>query len=163
MSEKRKQALVAYLAGLFGVAFLIVSISLVIELRNGSDPANSNTAAKVTALQEQIQALTAENQQLQSTVDELSNTILEIQEGAEFLEGNAYNATSEIELLNKKVLAYYYLAEAQRAYMNEDKAALKDPTSKLTTLYQYLEERDQDSYFLILEHMEQVYFGVDKE
>ena len=33
MSEKRKKALVLYMAGLFGVAFLIVSISLGIQIK----------------------------------------------------------------------------------------------------------------------------------
>ena len=154
MSEKRKQALVTYLAALFGIAFVVVSISLIVQInKNGS--ANTTSGQRVEALQTQVQDLQAQNAELSAKADELQDTILEIQEGTEYLEGIAYEATYHITDLENQVLAYRWLVAAQTAIFNEDSVSLYEAADNLAKLYTYLNPNDQQSYEMVLEYMNQ--------
>ena len=154
MSEKRKQALVTYLAALFGVAFVVVSISLIVQInKNGS--ANSTSGQRVEALQIQVQDLQTQNAELAAKTQELQDNLLEIQEGTEYLEGIAYEATSHITSLENQVQAYRWLVAAQTAIFNDDMVSLYDAAENLAKLYPYHNPHDQQSYELVLEHMNQ--------
>lgn len=122
MSEKRKKALVIYLAGLFGVAFLIVSFSLSIQLKKNT--LNATTAEKVIALQEEIQQLKSEKKALEGNVEDLENQISEIIEGFEYLEGKAYESTARIKGQERLIEIYRYLTAYQQAAANEDEEAM---------------------------------------
>ena len=152
MSEKRKQALVAYLAALFGVAFIVVLISLIIQI-NQSGTANATSAEKVLALQTQVQQLQEENQELSDQAKQLQDTVLEIQEGTEFLESAAHEATANIEKLEQELQASSMLIRAQTALINNDSTALYESMVKLETLFPYLNSQDQQSYKMILDHI----------
>lgn len=118
MSERRKKALVIYLAALFGVAFIIVSFSLGIQLKKNT--LNATTAEKVVALQEEIQGLESEKRQLQQEKQELENQVGEILEGFEYLEGTAYAATNRISQLERVTELYEYVCWYYQARLAED-------------------------------------------
>lgn len=122
MSEKRKTALVVYMAGLFGVAFLIVSISLGIQIKKNT--LNTTSAEKVVALQNEIQQLKGEKEELENTVDELQTSFEEFLEGYEYLEGKQYEATAQIKSQQRLLEIYGYLTAYQQAVINEDEDAL---------------------------------------
>lgn len=160
MSDKRKQALVTYLAAIFCIAFVVVLISLVIQINRGNS-ANETTADKVLSLQTRVQDLQTENQNLNNTIKELQDTVLEIQEGTEYLEGVAYDATAKIEELEQTQQAYAYLVAAQNAYINADRETLIEATEELETLYNRLDPDALQAYYIIMEHMEEYYLGVE--
>lgn len=121
MSEKRKKALVIYLAGLFGVAFLIVSISLGIQINKNT--ANATSAEKVIALQDEIQNLKADKKELEAGIDTLEDQLSEILEGFEHLEGKAYEATARIKGQERLIEIYGYLTTYQQAVIEGDEEA----------------------------------------
>lgn len=136
MSEKRKKALVVYLAALFGVAFVIVSISLGVQLKKNT--LNTTTAEKVVALQEEVQKLESENKQLKEEKQELENQLSEILEGFEHLEGTAYAATNRINQLERIRELYEYVTGYDQARLAED----ADAQSKYLA---YLEQAQQEA------------------
>ena len=169
MSEKRKSALVTYLALLFGIAFVIVSISLIVQLRKGNDPNQSAIAANVAALQSELQELKAENEELkglqeqnlrlQEQVDALQVALKEAQSDSEYLEGNAYNAQASAGLKDEQLKAYDLLTKAQYAYVTGDAETLRSAAKELAGLYTHLSNDAKDAYFMLLEYMEQPYLG----
>ena len=60
------------MAALFGVAFLIVSISLGIQINKNT--LNATSAEKVVALQDEIQQLKNENKELEDSVEAVLNS-----------------------------------------------------------------------------------------
>ena len=122
MSEKRKKALVAYLAGLFGVAFLIVSFSLGVQLKKNT--LNATSAEKVVALQDEIQQLKTENKELENSVDYLKTNLSEVLEGLEFLEGNAHEATAHIQRQERLLEINSCLISYQQAVIAQDEEAI---------------------------------------
>ena len=150
MSEKRKKALVVYLAALFGIAFIIVSISLGIQIRQGNT-VSTTAAERVEAMQNQMHNLNEENDLLKKQVKGLETTIDEIMEGMEFLEGNAYAATAKIEELTYRLEAYEYLVDVQQALQNGDREALLANLEKLEPLSEFLSEEDTEIYNTILQ------------
>lgn len=136
MSEKRKKALVIYLAALFGMAFLIVSISLGIQLKKNT--LNATTAEKVVALQEEVQRLESENRQLKGEKQELENQLSEILEGFEHLEETAYAATNRINQLERIQELYEYVTDYDQARLAEDADAQSQ-------YLKYLEEAQEEA------------------
>lgn len=122
MSEKRKKALVAYLAGLFGIAFLIVSISLGIQIKKNT--LNTTSAEKVLALQDEIQQLKNEKKELENSVEYLKINLSEVLEGMEFLEGNAYEATARIQRQERLLEINSCLISYQQAVIGQDEEAI---------------------------------------
>ena len=150
MSEKRKKALVAYLAALFGVAFLVVSVSLIIQI-NKQGTADTTAAERVVALQSQVQRLEEEKETLKTQITSLENDILEIQEGTEYLESIAYDATEYINYLEHQLQAYISLSAAQQAMADGDQAALDEALGLLAEYSAYLNPQAEAVYFNILE------------
>lgn len=145
MSERRKKALVIYMAALFGIAFLIVSISLTIQMKKNT--LNATSAEKVIALQNELQQLKTENKELQNTLTDLETNLTDVLEGMEYLEGQAFEATARINgqerllEINAIVIAYQQAVidadeEAQKNYLEDLKEAAKDAQPLDNNLYQ---------------------------
>ena len=145
MSERRKKALVIYMAALFGIAFLIVSISLTIQMKKNT--LNATSAEKVIALQNELQQLKTENKELQNTLTDLETNLTDVLEGMEYLEGQAFEATARINgqerllEINAIVIAYQQAVidadeEAQQNYLEDLKEAAKDAQPLDNNLYQ---------------------------
>ena len=145
MSEKRKKALVVYMAALFGIAFLIVSISLSIQMKKNT--VNATSADKVIALQNELQQLKTENKELQSTLSQLETDLTDVLNGIEYLEGKAYESTARINgqerllEINAMVIAYQQAVidqdeEAKTKYLEELKEAARDAQPLDSNLYQ---------------------------
>lgn len=77
LDEQRKNALMRYVAVLFAVAFILVLLSLLSQMRNSkntiSELNQSSTSAleNIQLLQEQNQQLTEENQKLQEELSQI--------------------------------------------------------------------------------------------
>lgn len=148
MSERRKKALVYYLAALFGVAFCIVCISLGIQMKKNT--LNATTADKVVALQEELHQLSADNQSLNAKNQELEAQLDEIIEGFEYLEGTAYEATNRINQLQRVNQLYALVtgyqqaqlsgnAQAQLLYLSQLAEAQTEAKALDETLYQTIQ------------------------
>lgn len=149
MSEKRKKALVVYLAALFGVAFIIVTISLVIQVNQGNS-LYASAADKVEALQVQVQQLTADNKNLQQKNGDLEEVISDIQEGQEYLEGVAAEATLRIQELEMQMQVKDYMINLQKAYSDADEEALTQALEYLEPVADLLTEEELEIYQTIL-------------
>ena len=145
MSEKRKKALVVYMAALFGIAFLIVSISLSIQMKKNT--VNATSADKVIALQNELQQLKTENKELHGTLSQLETDLTNVLNGIEYLEGKAYESTARINgqerllEINAMVIAYQQAVidqdeEAKTKYLEELKEAARDAQPLDSNLYQ---------------------------
>ena len=144
MSEKRKKALVVYMAALFGVAFLIVSISLGIQINKNT--LNATSAEKVVALQNEIQQLKNENKELEDNVENLETYVNEILEGFEHLEGKAYEATARIKGQQRLLEIYKYLTAYQQAKLEDDEEAMTLHLLQLQQAQQDAQVMDMDLY-----------------
>ena len=145
MSEKRKKALVVYMAALFGIAFLIVSISLSIQMKKNT--VNATSADKVIALQNELQQLKTENKELHGTLSQLETDLTNVLNGIEYLEGKAYESTARINgqerllEINAMVIAYQQAIidqdeEGKTKYLEELKEAARDAQPLDSNLYQ---------------------------
>lgn len=159
LSEKRKQALINYMAILFAVAFLLVALSLAIQYRDSQNTisqlgANARTAVeKAETLQDKNQKLTqdltdaqnalaAANQQL----SDVQNAMADLENANESLKGSNSELTQEkMDALNTAAV-YQYLARAQAALASGDGAALRSTLDQLKTLSKYLSAEDQTLY-----------------
>jgi len=80
-SNQKKNALLRYMAILFGVAFLMVLLSFLIQLRDSSqtisqlNQSNASALQNAGKLQEENQALTAENEALNQQVSGLTDRL----------------------------------------------------------------------------------------
>ena len=138
MSEKRKQALVVYLAALFGLAFIIVTVSLVVQVRKGNDP---NLANAVT-LQAQVQELSTQNKQLSADYEKLREQIDAL---------TSQKKDDEIQALENKLNACSHLIAAQDALLNQDAKALKTHLEILEDLQKHLDKDQQKIYEALLD------------
>ena len=88
LSNKKKNALVRYMAILFGVAFLLVLLSFLIQLRDSretiSDLSQANSSALQNAgkLQEDNQRLAGDNEALLRQIESLEAQLRETEETA---------------------------------------------------------------------------------
>lgn len=106
LSNKKKNALVRYMAILFGVAFLLVLLSFLIQLRDSretiSDLSQANSSALQNAgkLQEDNQKLTKDNEDLRAEIASLESRLQETEEAkaqAETARRDTMNEMSEVQ------------------------------------------------------------------
>ena len=152
MSEKRKQALVMYLAALFGVAFLIVCVSLGIQVKKST--ANATSAEKVIALQSELQVLRTEKVRLQNDVQELEDSLSEYLESVEFLEGIAHQATAKIEEQELQLQASDAVIRLLQAQQSGEEEALAQALEEAEGLKEFMNETALECYDSILATME---------
>lgn len=73
LTPKKKRAMLEYLAIMFAVAFLFVAISLLVKvsaMQDDLDAANTGASLNISALEEQVESISAENTELQTALDQ---------------------------------------------------------------------------------------------
>ena len=123
MSERRKKALVIYMAALFGIAFLIVSVSLCVQLKKNT--LNATSAEKVIALQNEIQTLKDQKKELENSIQYLQENLSEVLEGVEYLEGQSHEANARINGQDRLLEINSILIAYQQAVIDGDEAQIK--------------------------------------
>lgn len=168
LSEKRKRALINYMAILFAVAFLLVALSLAIQYRDSQATisqlgANARSAMdKAETLQDENQKLSqdlsdAQNALAESTqeLSDVQNAMADLENANESLKGaNSELIQEKTDALNTAA-AYQYLARAQAALTSGDESALRSAVDQLKTLSKYLSAEDQPLYQSLLSKLNQ--------
>lgn len=152
LSEKRKAALLRYMAVLFCAAFILVLISLILqmhsseakisELNAASTSALSNAEALQTenrTLQDEKIALEKKNEELQAQIDELTEQL----EEAAKAEEDSQTAENEVVKnlrteLDRTKEAYEALLEAKGCDMREGNVTFSRAMQTLERLKDYL-------------------------
>ena len=166
-SDKKRAALLRYMAVLFGVAFLLVLLSFLIQIRDSretiSDLNQSNASALQNAgkLQEENQALTAANADLEAELEALQEQAQTAIADRETLEAEAdaldeqnqelsgLLAESEQEAYNIQQ-AYELLLTALDADQDGDLDAMRDALSRLAPLEGSLSDSARARYEILL-------------
>ena len=152
LSEKRKAALLRYMAVLFCAAFILVLISLILqmhsseakisELNAASTSALSNAEALQTenrTLQDEKIALEKKNEELQEKIDELTKQLEEAAQAKE----NSQTVENEVVKnlrteLDRTKEAYEALLEAKGCDMREGNVTFSRAMQTLERLKDYL-------------------------
>lgn len=153
ISDEKRTALLRYMAILFGVAFLLVLLTFLIQLRDSkqtiSELNKSNASALQNAgkLQDENQALSAANATLEVQVEDLESQVEDLETTKERLEKTQSQLEQELEEANQKVTdtqtAYVLLGQAKIAASEEDTETLSTVLSQLTPLVDLLTDADQ--------------------
>lgn len=183
ITEKRKKALVWYLAGLFGIAFIVVLISLFFRGNPGNPssttPAGEDAAQvqelydRINALEEENNELKAEKATLETENQELLDELMEQQEmmdnlkilndelsaSIEYVEGSALYSDENSELRAKTMKAYELLTRAQNAFIDYNEEVLNASLLELEEYLDLLSQEALNAYFMVIEYMEQPYLG----
>ena len=107
LSNKKRNALVRYMAILFGVAFLLVLLSFLIQLRDSretiSDLSQANSSALQNAgkLQEDNQRLLEDNEMLTQRMESLETSLREAEAEAAQAEQGRRDVLSELSAVQK--------------------------------------------------------------
>ena len=107
LSNKKKNALVRYMAILFGVAFLLVLLSFLIQLRDSretiSDLSQANSSALQNAgkLQEDNQRLVQDNETLRQQIESLETQLREAEDATAQAEKARRETLSELSGVQK--------------------------------------------------------------
>ena len=148
LSEQKKNALLRYMAILFGVAFLLVLLSFLIQMRDSRETISDLSQSQAGALQKAEQ-LQNDNQKLTADVaalrDETERLTAEYEEVSALLEA-AHEETDELETrldsadtgLRETRKAYDLLMTAQYAREAGDTEKLKQALSDLAPLKERL-------------------------
>lgn len=175
ITDRRKKALVWYLVGLFGIAFVVVLISLFLRWDGGKNPGTDSTgepSAQMQELYDRINALEEENNALKEVKAELEQEILDQQEmmdglnlmidemsnSLEYVEGNQY-VDADAELIARKMNTYELLVKAQAAFIDYDEAELENAMNELGENLDLLSQDAVNAYYMVIEYMEQPYLG----
>lgn len=163
LSYKKKMSLITYLAILFLAALAVVTVSLVIQIRNNTQEYNT-IAEKAYALQEENEGLMKENasqrqdvERLQAEADRLTGENAQL--STQLAEQQTQN--SQLETANEALTeqndgilqAYDLLADAKAAAEQQDDEAFQKAAKAMEPLYQYLSERAQAEYDALLNAM----------
>ena len=153
ISDEKRTALLRYMAILFGVAFLLVLLTFLIQLRDSkqtiSELNKSNASALQNAgkLQDENQALSAANATLEVQVEDLEAQVEDLEESKERLKKTQSQLEQELEDANQKVTdtqtAYVLLAQAKTAASEEDTETLSTVLGQLDPLMDLLTADDQ--------------------
>ena len=152
MSEKRKKALIIYLAGLFVAAFVLVGISLLFQAQKGPI---TTSADRVMQLQSQIQSLEATIQEMDLKTTNLENELVELGESYDFILKNTQDAFSQVNYLEIQLTAYQYFSQLQQAYHLDDLEQVQRLIEELDPMVDHLEENDYEIYRIIYEYAQE--------
>lgn len=153
MSEKRKKALIVYLAGLFVAAFVLVGISLVGQAQKGPI---TTSADRVMQLQGQIQNLEATIQKMDLDMTNLENELVEMGESYDFILKNTQDVISQMNHMDIRLTAYQYLSQLQHAYHVGDVAEMNRLITELDPMTPHLEENDLAYYQEIFDYVQAI-------
>ena len=152
LSEKRKAALLRYMAVLFCAAFILVLISLILqmhsseakisELNAASTSALSNAEALQTenrTLQDEKIALEKKNEELQAQIDELTEQLEEAAQAEEDSQTAENEVVKNLRTeLDRTKEAYEALLEAKGCDMREGNVTFSRAMQTLERLKDYL-------------------------
>ena len=141
MSAAKRTALLRYMAILFAVAFLLVLLSYLIQVRNSQTTITQLNETSASALQnaETLQAtnreLTEENDRLETELEQAQQALEQAQAETETQrEAAAQQARDDVRQ------AYDLLLSAKRAFDQADKAGFDQAITALTPLKAQLSE-----------------------
>ena len=126
ISDKKRTALLRYMAVLFGVAFLLVLLSFLIQIRDSretiSDLNKSNASALQNAvqLQEQNQTLSNAKKELETQLEEQSQEMEDLEEQLADAEDEAEENALRADEENRMRLSYEQLLAALELYNQEN-------------------------------------------
>ena len=153
ISDEKRTALLRYMAILFGVAFLLVLLTFLIQLRDSkqtiSELNKSNASALQNAgkLQDENQALTTAKLDLEDQVEELEAEVKDLTNTNAALEKTQKDLEKQLEETTQKVAdtqtAYVLLAQAKTAAAEEDSETLSTVLEQLNPLVELLTADDQ--------------------
>lgn len=151
-----------FLGCMAGVAAVSVAVTLLVSSMAGGSGAAALPGATGGASGSDLDALRQENAQLKAQVELQQKTILDLQNNLmdfmgteEFLENAATTPSGENEVLDKQTEAYEILVQIQNAYAEFDREKLEELIPEMDARLQYLSPEALNSYYLILEYMEQ--------
>ena len=159
ISDKKRNALLRYMAGLFGVAFLLVLLSFLIQMRDSretiSDLHQSNTSALQNAvrLQEENQVLATANEELTAQVEAYQSDLDDAREAQDRL--SEEKAALEQQLAEAQQTdtdrqsAYDLLLQAQQTAAAGDLETLAAQLSELAPLETLLSEEAYAQYEIL--------------
>ena len=159
ISDKKRNALLRYMAVLFGVAFLLVLLSFLIQLRDSretiSDLHQSNTSALQNAvrLQEENQVLATANEELTAQVETYRSDLDDAREAQDRL--SEEKAALEQQLAEAQQTdtdrqsAYDLLLQAQQTAAAGDLETLAAQLSELAPLETLLSEEAYAQYEIL--------------
>ena len=139
ISEKKRTALLRYMAVLFGVAFLLVLLSFLIQIRDSRETISDLNKSNASALQNAVQ-LQEQNQALNNTNDELEAQLEEQEQAMEDLEAQLADAEEAARLSGESA---------------EEEKNLRQNYEFLFTASQMFDEGDYENcYGLLTEEMD---------
>lgn len=164
VDRKRNWALFRYIAIMFGVAFILVFMSLYFTTRHDSQQTisqlsqNANSAlARAEQLQTDNRELTETNMTLQESLTQAQNDLKDAEETLTMQENiiagqveDIRKLTEEKEILTKDKenleKAYGLLAQAQLAYSKENWETCEKAIAELENLQEYLDKDSKTIY-----------------
>ena len=176
ITEKRKKALVWYLVGLFGIAFVVVLLSLFLNGNGRQNPGTTDStgenSAQTQELYDRINELEDKNADLQAQNRELQKQVLEQQEmmdglnlmidemsnSLEYVEGSQY-MDADAEQIARKIHVYETLVRAQAAFIDYDEEVLEAAMAEVGENLDLLSQDAVNAYYMVIEYMEQPYLG----
>lgn len=172
-----------FMACMAGVAAVSVAVTLLVSSMAGggaSNPVNAGNAggagnsvsagstegtgaaeenrSELEILQEENAQLRSQIELQQKTIVDLQNSLMNFMGTEEFLanaETSGDGETSSSEVLDKQKEAYEILVQIQNAYAEFDREKLEELIPEMDARLEYLSADALNSYYLILEYVEQ--------
>ena len=120
--KKRRNALTVYLTVMFAVAFLLILVSFLIQMRNSNETItqlNENTAnaqTNIQSLEEQNEGLQTEKESLQQQIEDLQQELETVQQENSVLQQDLDEVSEELTELEESLIA----AETDRETLSAD-------------------------------------------
>lgn len=166
LSEPRKRALISYIAILFGMAFFLVLLSMLIQQRDSRDTISqlnqnaSSALAKAEQLQDQNRVLAEEKlnlenqlrtaqsdgEDLQDQIDQLEQRLHDLQTSFQTSQNQLRELESDATQQKQKVQAYELLLKAQSALDQEDTDGFLAAMAELKPLAELLDQQGAALY-----------------
>lgn len=163
-----------FLTCMAGVAAVSVAVTLLVGgMMGGNTPAASgkpDQSAQLQALQEENTRLQSQVEMQQKTIVDLQNNLMEFMGTKEFLDNMTVPSTPDgdpanpgdpdesddaQDILDKQIEAYEILTQIQNAYAEFDRETLAELIPEMDERLEYLSDDALNSYYTILEYMEQ--------
>ena len=158
LSEKRKSALLRYMAVLFCAAFILVLISLILQTHSSKAKISELNAASALsnaealqnenrALQDDKIALEKENEELQAKIDELTQKLDEASQAEENTQAAENEMIKSLRTeLDRTKEAYEALLEAKACETREGNVTFSRAMQTLERLKDYLGQTALEEY-----------------
>ena len=153
LSEKRKSALLRYMAVLFCAAFILVLISLILQTHSSKakiselNAASTSALSNAEALQNEKIALEKENEELQAKLDELTQKLDEASQAEENTQAAENEMIKSLRTeLDRTKEAYEALLEAKACETREGNVTFSRAMQTLERLKDYLGQTALEEY-----------------